>query len=159
MGADFNHFAQIGSQLRPVLSRVVRKTAFDMVAQAQAGAPVDTGFLKNSIYAVTSEKSTYGGAVQVAKLTPNKSGFISRRKLQNFVKKRARQRGQEAMMLPQVAGVSDELTAYVAVGASYGIYVEMGTTRMPARPYFYPAVEAVRPGFEAALSAVESKLG
>jgi HK97 gp10 family phage protein len=57
----------------------------------------------------------------------------------------------------QVPGV-DETTAYVAVGASYGIYVEMGTTRMPAHPYLAPAVEQVRPGFEAAMGAIESKM-
>lgn len=37
----------------------------------------------------------------------------------------------------------DELTALVSVGAEYGIYVEMGTTRMPAQPYFLPAFEQV----------------
>src|SRR3954463_4874191 len=37
------------------------------------------------------------------------------------------------------------LTARVAVGADYGAYVEYGTVRAPAYPYFTPAVERVRP--------------
>jgi HK97 gp10 family phage protein len=65
--------------------------------------------------------------------------------------------GSTSLVDNQVPGV-DETTAYVAVGASYGIYVEMGTTRMPAHPYLAPAVEQVRPGFEAAMGAIESKM-
>lgn len=38
----------------------------------------------------------------------------------------------------------------VADGVEYGLNVEMGTTRMSAQPFMVPAVEAVRPGFEAA---------
>lgn len=38
----------------------------------------------------------------------------------------------------------------------YAVYVELGTVRMPARPFFTPAVEAEGPAFEkAALLAIE----
>ena len=46
----------------------------------------------------------------------------------------------------------DELTSEVIVGVSYGIYQEFGTVRMPAHPYLRPAVEEVRPAFEAAVA-------
>lgn len=46
------------------------------------------------------------------------------------------------------------LTGVVAVGADYGAYVEWGTTKTAAQPYLGPAVEAVRPGFEAAAAAL-----
>jgi HK97 gp10 family phage protein len=36
----------------------------------------------------------------------------------------------------------------VRVAANYGIYVEFGTRKMPARPYFTPAVDRMRPVFE-----------
>lgn len=39
----------------------------------------------------------------------------------------------------------------VTVGADYGIYLEMGTRHMAARPYFGPAVRAVRGAFLSAL--------
>lgn len=39
----------------------------------------------------------------------------------------------------------------VAVGAEYGLYVEMGTRHAPAQPYFLPAVERVSGPFQAAL--------
>lgn len=44
-----------------------------------------------------------------------------------------------------------ELSAEVAVGVDYGLYVEMGTIHMAAQPFLTPAVERVRPAFEGAL--------
>jgi HK97 gp10 family phage protein len=44
-----------------------------------------------------------------------------------------------------------ELSAEVAVGAEYAVYHEFGTYKMAARPFFFPAVERVRPSFEAAM--------
>lgn len=124
--AGFNHFGTIADALHTGLRDAVNKAAFDIQALAQTQAPVDTGFLRSSIYTITDAGSTYAG-------------------------------GADA--LPPVAASGDDLTATVAVGASYGLYVEMGTTRMPARPYFTPAVEAVRPGFDAALRAIVAAMG
>lgn len=45
----------------------------------------------------------------------------------------------------------------VEVGQSYGIYHEMGTRHLPARPFFAPAVDAVRPAFAAAMAQVVGK--
>lgn len=126
--AGFNHFPELADALGEVLSQVVRKTAFDMASHASNAAPVDTGFLANSIYVATWDTSTYA----------DKTGI-------------------SLDLLPEVAIPADEYTAFVAVGANYGIYVEMGTRFMPAQPYFYPAVDAVEPAFEAALAAVEKK--
>lgn len=42
----------------------------------------------------------------------------------------------------------------VADGVEYGLYVEMGTSRMAARPAARPAVEKVRPGFDKAFQGV-----
>lgn len=36
---------------------------------------------------------------------------------------------------------------WVQVGADYGIYQELGTSRIPARPYLVPAVEKLRASF------------
>lgn len=160
MAENFNHFSDIAEKLPDILGKVVRKTAFDIQAKAQTMAPVATGFLRNSIYTVTDEKSTYGRGVSVAKAPKaGKKGYVSRGQLKSFVKRRANQRQQEAMLLAEVAGPDGPTTAYVAVGAQYGVYVEFGTTHMPARPYFYPAVESARYGFDEALSAIESQLG
>lgn len=41
----------------------------------------------------------------------------------------------------------------VRVGAEYGVYIEMGTRWMPARPFLYPAFERVVPSMMAQLRA------
>ena len=128
MTDTFNHWPQAIDIFDHVLGEVVRKAAFDIQAEAASRAPVDTGFLKNSIYVVTSESSDYGSG------------------------------GGGSNLLPPVEPPPDDKTAYIAVGANYGIYQEFGTRYMPAHPYLGPAVEAVRPGFEAALGAVEQKM-
>lgn len=127
----FNHFPQIADQLDKALSQAVRKTAFDLQAAAASNAPVDTGYLRNSIYVKTSQDSTYSGGDKD---------------------------------LPEVESPPDDKTAYVAVGAYYGVYVNYGHhTRsgsfVPAQPFWEPAVDATQASFEAALSAIESQLG
>lgn len=129
--AGFNHFGQVSEELDILLSQIVRKAAFDVQAQAASNAAVDTGFLRNSIYTVTTEGSTYG---------------------------RAGSAPGDATLLPEVPGPGDKHTAYVAVGASYGAYVNYGTRYQPAQPFWEPAIDAVVPSLNAALEAIESQL-
>ena len=46
------------------------------------------------------------------------------------------------------------LEAEVGPTAHYGIYQEMGTSRMGPQPYLFPALDAVTPGFEQAMAQV-----
>jgi len=61
-------------------------------------------------------------------------------------------------LLADQTGDADEMTAYVAVAANYGIYQELGSTRTPAQPYLGPAVDSVRGSFEQALEAIEGQI-
>lgn len=45
----------------------------------------------------------------------------------------------------------DTVRGEVGPTASYGAYVERGTSRMKAQPYLRPATDAALPGYEAAL--------
>jgi HK97 gp10 family phage protein len=56
------------------------------------------------------------------------------------------------------AGQESQLAWRIGVGAEYGIYVEMGTRFMGARPFLTPAVEHARGGFESAFRALEGLL-
>ncbi len=131
MATTYNHFPQAAQAFHEAISQVIRKTAFDIQGQANSTAPIDTGFLRNSIYVVTHDESTYGGA------TPSKP---------------------DAYLLPEIEKAEDDTTAYIAVGANYGIYLELGTRFMPPKPYLAPAVETVRPQFEKAMSLIEDKM-
>ncbi|HNG95810.1 MAG TPA: HK97 gp10 family phage protein, partial [Acidobacteriota bacterium] len=42
----------------------------------------------------------------------------------------------------------------IGEGAEYAAFVEFGTSRAPAQPHLLPAVEAARPGFQAAMSKI-----
>ena len=123
---------EVAAKMEEVLSEIVRKVAFDLQAMAQVAAPVDTGFLKNSIYVVTNDKSTYDAAS-----APSKTS-------------------QE--LLPEVERPSTSTEAVVAVGANYGVYVEYGTVHQPAHPYLGPAAELMRGEFLRALTELEGKL-
>lgn len=57
----FNHFGPIAEQLPKAASQIIRAAALKIEADAKRLAPVDTGFLKSSIYASTSQGSDYSG--------------------------------------------------------------------------------------------------
>lgn len=61
MSESFNHFDKVSDELMEAMADAVAKTAFDIQAIAASKAPVDTGFLKNAIYTVTSKSSNYSG--------------------------------------------------------------------------------------------------
>lgn len=119
---------EIAEKLDKALDELVKKAAFDIQAQAQAKAPVDTGFLKNSIYVKTPHESTYGDAQEP-------------------------EAGQT--LLPEVEPPKKH-EAVVAVGANYGVYVEFGSVHGPAQPYLSPAVAQVEPMFLVALEKLEA---
>ena len=156
----FNHFPEISKQLENALSGIVHNTALDIQTRAASAAPVATGLLRDSIYVTGGGgSSTYARINPVAKLGHNKGGVSTRRHIQSFIKRRAKQLKQEALLFNELPPPPGKTSAYVAVGATYGLYVNYGTRRMPARPFWEPAIEAARPGFDAALSAIESQLG
>lgn len=117
--------------INTAVARTVKKAAFDCEARAKANAPVATGFLKSSIYVELHDSSDYGDAGEPP---------------------------TGAEVLPEIARAEDERTAYVAVGANYGAFVELGTVHMAAQPYLTPALEAVRPGFLAAMEKLEEQM-
>lgn len=133
MPMDFNHFPELRAKLVTVAGQIVRKAAFDIQAEAAATAPGPiTGFLKNSIYVVTNDSSSYGAG----------GGPITK--------------GQ--VLLAEVEAPASPTEAIIAVGADYGIDLEYGTVKMAPHPYLVPALERVRPSYLTAMSRLEDKL-
>lgn len=131
MSEEFNDWDAIAEKFDTAISQVIRKTAFDIKAGYQARVKKDTSFAANSAYVSTLEESTYGQGA-----TPTKP---------------------DAYLLPEEKPENPN-EAIIGIGANYGIYLEMGTVHMPASPALIPAVDAARPGFDAAMSAIEDKL-
>ena len=129
--ASFNNFDKVAQGLFDALADVVSETAFDIQATAASIAPVDTGFLRDSIYVETYTQSTYGHG------GPGKFG-------QN--------------LLDAIPSPRNQFTAYIAGGAEYSVFLELGTIHQPAQPYLAPAVDLAEIPFEDAVMAIESKL-
>jgi len=121
MSADFNLFDEVFAVIDGLFHQVVRKVAFDIEAGAKGRAPVDTGFLRSSIYVKTEDSSDNSAS------------------------------GPDAF--PEVAA-PEHNAAIIAVGATYGIFLEYGTHKMAAQPYLTPAAEEASASFLEALVAV-----
>lgn len=126
----FDRLPGLPERLNKRVAVAVRKAAFEIEAEAKSRVPVDTGALKNSIYTVTDQGSTYGQAAGAA---------VS-----------ANPRSKEVPEMAKPPGVS----AIVAVAIDYGIYVEMGTRKMEPQPFLGPAAEIVEPALLAALRSI-----
>ena len=87
-------------KLKDATAEMIDKAAFLIEGQAKINAPVDTGFMRNSIYVVTPKSNTYSAA-----------------------KGSARSARNDRDVAPQAN--PPENGAVVAVGAEYAIYQEM----------------------------------
>lgn len=120
-----------GPAVHAALAALVTKACLDIEAAAKDSAAVDTGAMRASVYSVVDGKDDSAQAQVDAEALNPKMTF-----------------------LPRPDGQVDELHGMVTVGAEYAAYVEYGTVRQAAQPFFEPAVESVRPSFEAAVKRV-----
>lgn len=124
-------------RLEKHLSRVVRKTAFAAQALAKSGAPRDTGALANSIYVDAPGISEYAAKKEAVQQANPKAEV--------FDEIQSGELGEVAAAVSQ-----KEISAFLAVMVHYGVYLEFGTARQPAQPFFLSAVSLVQPDFEKA---------
>lgn len=54
---EFNRWDAVAEEIDQQVNKLVRVTAFKVEASAKRSAPVDTGFLRNSIYVRTEDSS------------------------------------------------------------------------------------------------------
>lgn len=137
----FNRFLNTGTGLKSAAKQVVEETAEDLMQVASISAPVRTGYLRSSIYYVTRDKSTYGQYTKTTRKGSRRRTTIS-----------------QDQLLPPPAPPPDPWTAYVAPGAYYAVYLEFGTRRMAARPFFFQSVEFMRPRFQEKIEMIQQKL-
>ena len=128
----YNHLPELAAALHEEVAKIVKETAEQIISVAGVNAPEVTGFMKSSIYMVTHDASTYGQAI-----TPGKPG---------------------SHLLPEVDKPPDDLTAFVAVAANYGVFVNFGTSRMPANPFFNTAAVQAQQRFTLRMETLEKRL-
>jgi HK97 gp10 family phage protein len=90
--------------------------------------PVDTGSYSDSIYVATHDHSEYAEAVADAEAD-----------------------NPRVEIVPEVARPGRKGAAAVGAAAAHALLVEYGTSRMPARPAFRPALEATKREYPAIL--------
>lgn len=136
MAENYNNWSKIADAFDEAQSQVVRKTAFDWLANAQAqiraNNQVDTGFMVNSGYVRTYDESTYAASGDPLK------------------------KGQQKF--PEVEKPANNKEAYMAFGASYAWYQNYGTSRIPARPFLEPSHDLTQASFDEALRRIDEKL-
>lgn len=115
-------------QLPDAVKRVARPALFAgakvSLASIQAGAPVKTGLLRDSIRIARRTRGVPDTQIQYVI-------FIRTRSRQSI--KLARQKGK---------GVSPGQAGYAKfVGPYYWVFLEFGTSKMAARPFFLPGFE------------------
>jgi HK97 gp10 family phage protein len=96
-----------------------RVIGFELEAEAKRRAPRDTSAMANSIYTVTKKYDGYSQASGAA---------------------RQANKDAETNQHPRPSG---NVLARVGPCVNYAVFVEMGTSRMAAQPFLYPAAEVV----------------
>lgn len=158
------------------VDKTLRTWAFEVERRAKIKSPIDTGFNANSIYTVTPDGKISSNGRQLAERPdpgPRKSKkhpgrnyqpgtfalqapIESAAGYQEILRSIAGSTNVQVMGGAQKLGPSgahspDLLVAEVRVGSEYGLYLEMGTFRMRARPFLGPAAAEVTPRFDGLL--------
>ncbi len=124
---DFTELDKLVAECPERADKIVRQVAFRVERGAKQNVTnmnaVDTGALLNSIYTTTSKSDGFAGASAAAE---------------------TRLPGSVAGPIP-----SGHLgQAFVGPCVEHGLYVELGTSRMPARPFLTLSVENERARWE-----------
>lgn len=139
----------IKQAFRDRADKAIREACFDIEAGAKQritdSDAIDTGALRASIYTVTSAGSGYSQASGEAAAASKTIGKHSKRP-----------HSKPLEMLPEER--VGPLEGVVAVGAEYGVYVEMGTVHTSARPYFGPAADEVLSALDKAIEKFIEKI-
>lgn len=93
-----------------------RNAAKKVAQKATDNCPLDTGFLRATVYRSASDATNYPQAVSQAEA-----------------------RGTGRAVLPETERPADELTSIVAYAASYAYWVHEGTRHMAGRPWLAEA--------------------
>ncbi len=110
----------------------VASVAFAIEREAKINAPVDTGALRNSIYARIGRSGGGNFSEVAAQVSSADSDAV-------------------VWELPQP---ENEMTAYVGPSVEYAVYVELGTSQRAAQPYLTPAVNTVANGLASKFGGV-----
>jgi hypothetical protein len=126
--------ATIAAKQQQTANKLAAKLAALFTEHMLSNGQFDTGAMANSPYATTNEQSGYGAAASAAK-----------------------GRNPDVDLLGDI-GPSDAGSASAAIAVAYAEPQNYGTSRLPARPFFEPAIEVIDGELEDALAQAWNEL-
>ena len=131
----FDRFPVANEAAVRAVSKAVRAIAFGVqesaIERIREQDAIDTGAMRNSVYVETDEVNERASKLAAAIAAGGSPGIHS---------------GKPHHVVPASPNGSglEELQARVGVCVEYGVYVEMGTVKMAARPFMAPAGEEMQ---------------
>src|SRR5260221_5695308 len=137
--AGFNHFGAIAVGMKPALQKIESERILDLEARVKMYAPVSSGygdypggFMRDSVYSVLPDgTSDYGSGQE----PPT----------------------DDVYLLPEES-IPNDMNGIVGVAANYGEYVNYGTYKMAAQPFFDQACADAGTEFQAKFAGLEDLL-
>lgn len=129
---DYNNFERVAGNLDRRARVVVQKTIADLHRE------VDTSFTQEKHGRTYIVGGTAEHPIEHTASAPGEAPAVDTGNLMNSVSHT----------------MTGTTVGEVAVGAEYGAFLELGTSRMAPRPYLGPATDKVKPAFERALGQV-----
>lgn len=139
----YNHLPQISAEIRPTVSQVVRKTAFDLEADVKkemAKKKSGRTYRRGSFYDIKTRKALeYRTHVASA---PGEAPAVDYGQLINSIQTQH----------------ETDLTSTVGTGVSYATPLEYGSRKMAPRPVWRPVADKLRPMFIEAITQLLQRL-
>ena len=127
----FNYFPIIAAGMKPALRKIESERILDLEAKVKSYAPVLSGFMQSTVYSVLPDgTSDYGNAMEPP--------------------------GDSYLLPEEVPG--NDMSGIVGVAANYGEYVNYGTYKMAAQPFFDQACADAGSEFEGKFAELEDLL-
>lgn len=131
---NLDKFDLMEAKIAKGASAGIRALAFAIQEQAQQNiqevGAIDTGALRSSIYTETDREDGRIAAISEAKTKAASVGVSGKP-------------GNPDAIASPGTQISGGLMAKVGVAMEYGLYIEMGTVKMGARPFLFPAANQV----------------
>lgn len=113
-----DHFADAEQTIHDAIVGALPDACDAFISQAQGAVPVDTGSLQQGFYQVHSQNDTYADAVSAAQAV-----------------------NPAVHILDECDPPDSDTIAHVGNVTEHSVYIEFGTSKMPAQPYFFSTAD------------------